>query len=84
MSSCIPASEIYENPGPYYYTPTSRCVDAECKDCEEYTNLGGMWECTPCSFTDNCSYMMVECEDEEESMDDGKHHENLHTHALVA
>jgi len=64
LSECISGNDIYGDDGtePWYYTPTSRCHDSECTDCEDFTSMpSGKNTCTPCSFEENCSFMEVEC-----------------------
>eukprot|EP00493_Phyllostaurus_siculus_P014234 UN14451 len=63
MSTCISGMEIYGDDNQWYYTPTSRCRDAGCMDCEDFTSMPSRkHQCMPCSFRDNCSFMRVDCE----------------------
>ena len=63
MSSCISGMEIYGDNDQWWYTPTSRCRDAGCMDCEDFTSMPSRkHQCMPCSFRDNCSFMRVDCE----------------------
>ena len=69
MSSCISGMEIYGDNDQWWYTPTSRCRDSGCMDCEDFTSMPSRkHQCMPCSFRDNCSFMRVDCEY------DGNHH----------
>merc|ERR1719373_576095 len=63
MSTCISGMEIYGDNDQWYYTPTSRCRDSGCMDCEDFTSMPSRkHQCMPCSFRDNCSFMRVDCE----------------------
>merc|ERR1711887_528822 len=54
MSTCISGMEIYGDDNQWYYTPTSRCRDAACMDCEDFTSMPSRkHQCMPCSFRDN-------------------------------
>merc|ERR1711970_439777 len=67
MSTCISGTEIYGDNDQWYYTPTSRCRDAACMDCEDFTSMPSRkYQCMPCSFRDNCSFMRVDCEYDDE------------------
>merc|ERR1711970_895510 len=67
MSTCISGMEIYGDNDQWYYTPTSRCRDAACMDCEDFTSMPSRkYQCMPCSFRDNCSFMRVDCEYDDE------------------
>merc|ERR1719435_478385 len=66
-STCISGMEIYGDDNQWYYTPTSRCRDAACMDCEDFTSMPARkHQCMPCSFRDNCSFMRVDCEYDDE------------------
>merc|ERR1719300_1548392 len=63
MSTCISGMEIYGDNDQWWYTPTSRCRDSGCMDCEDFTSMPSRkHQCMPCSFRDNCSFMRVDCE----------------------
>merc|ERR1719285_1296301 len=67
MSTCISGTEIYGDNDQWYHTPTSRCRDAACMDCEDFTSMPSRkYQCMPCSFRDNCSFMRVDCEYDDE------------------
>merc|ERR1719427_1528084 len=66
-STCISGMEIYGDDNQWYYTPTSRCRDAACMDCEDFTSMPSRkHQCMPCSFRDNCSFMRVDCDYDDE------------------
>ena len=66
VSPCISATDVYGAVAELHYsTPTSRCSDAACTDCVDFVyRASSMYECTPCSFSENCSFMWAECQDD--------------------